>query len=100
MPEQAEDMIVRNLIEALEPAAPRSRSRRIVDGGVACFQHPAPEYQPGNDYLLPTLQAAGRAPNSMRRANGTFRRPIAVDKRAPISTLISAAEFGRREASN
>ena len=53
MAEQAEDMVVRNLIEALNRL--RDDIDRVELWTIALnhFQHPAPAYRPNNQYLLP-----------------------------------------------
>jgi hypothetical protein len=53
MAEQAEDMIVRNLIEALDRLHDDLDRVELWTAALGCFQHPAPEYQPGDHYLLP-----------------------------------------------
>jgi hypothetical protein len=60
MPEQTEDMIVRNLIEALSRLHHDLDRVELWTAALRCFQHPAPEYQPGNDYLLPTRKPPPR----------------------------------------
>jgi hypothetical protein len=53
MPEQAEDMIVRNLIEALDRLHDDLDRVELWTAALGCFQHPAPEYRPGDHCLLP-----------------------------------------------
>jgi len=53
MPEPAEDMIVRNLIEALNRLHEDLNRVELWTAALGCFQNPAPEYQPGEQYLLP-----------------------------------------------
>jgi hypothetical protein len=61
MPESPADAIVRNLIESLE------RLRRDLDrmelwtAALDRFQHPIPEYRPGDQHLL------GQQPNAARQ---------------------------------
>jgi hypothetical protein len=65
MPESPADAIVRNLIESLE------RLRRDLDRmelwteALDRFQHPIPEYRPGDQHLL------GRQSNAARRRRRT-----------------------------
>jgi hypothetical protein len=53
MAEQAADLVVRNLIQALDRL--RDDIDRVELWTIALnnFQHPAPEYGPNNQYLLP-----------------------------------------------
>lgn len=60
MPEQAEDVIVRNLIEALNRLNGDLDRLELWSAALRCFQLPAPEYQPGNEYLLPAREPAPR----------------------------------------
>ena len=53
MPEPAEDAVIDNLIEALERLREDLERVELWAGALGCFQDPAPEYQPGNQYLLP-----------------------------------------------
>ena len=53
-PEQAEDVIVRNLIEALNGLHRDLDRIELWTAALDCFRDPAPEYQASNDYLLPT----------------------------------------------
>jgi len=53
MSEHAEDMIVRNLIEALNRLHDDLDRVELWTAALGCFQQPAPGYQPGNHYLLP-----------------------------------------------
>lgn len=61
MPEPAEDMIVRNLIEALERLHEDIDRVELWTAALGYFQRPVPDYSSG-DYLLPTSnkQTAGR----------------------------------------
>ncbi len=52
MPEPAEDMIVRNLIEALERLREDLDRMELWTAALGCFQHPVPDYQPGDQHLL------------------------------------------------
>jgi hypothetical protein len=58
MMEHAEDMIVRNLIEALNRLREDLDRVELWTGALAHFQHPAPDYRPDGEYLLPTKKAA------------------------------------------
>jgi hypothetical protein len=53
MPEPAEDMIVRNLIEALDRLHDDLDRVELWTAALGCFQSPAPEYPAGDHYLLP-----------------------------------------------
>ena len=57
MPEPAEDLIVRNLIEALERLHEDLDRVELWTAALDCFQRPVPDYQPGERYLLPTQRA-------------------------------------------
>ena len=57
MPEPAEDMIVRNLIEALNRLHDDLDRVELWTAALGYFQSPAPEYQPGEPYLLPPQKA-------------------------------------------
>ncbi len=52
MPEPAEDMIIRNLIESLERLRGDIDRMELWAAALGCFQHPAPEYQPSDSHLL------------------------------------------------
>ena len=53
MPEQAEDMIVRNLTEALERLQQDLDRVELWTAALGCFQRPIPDYKPADDrYLL------------------------------------------------
>jgi hypothetical protein len=58
MTEHAEDMIVRNLIEALNRLHDDLDRVELWTAALSSFQQAAPEYQPGRDYLLPTPKSA------------------------------------------
>jgi hypothetical protein len=53
MLEPAEDMIVRNLIEALNRLHDDLDRVELWTAALGYFQSPAPEYQTGEPYLLP-----------------------------------------------
>jgi hypothetical protein len=52
MPEQAEDLIVRNLVEALERLHQDLDRVELWTEALGSFQRPVPEYQLGERYLL------------------------------------------------
>ena len=52
MPEAAEDVIVRNLIEALARLREDLDRMELWAEALGCFQHPVPEYRPGDQHLL------------------------------------------------
>jgi hypothetical protein len=60
MMEQAEDLIVRNLVEALDRLHDDLDRIELWTAALSCFQHPAPEYQPRNEHLLPTRKPPRR----------------------------------------
>ena len=60
MPEPAEDMIVRNLVEALERLHEDLDRVELWNAALGYFQGPVPDYQPGERYLLPTEQRRAR----------------------------------------
>jgi hypothetical protein len=61
MPEQAEELIVRNLIEALGRLHEDLDRMELWAVALGCFQHPVPEYQPGDQHLL---KSSRRSPKS------------------------------------
>jgi hypothetical protein len=52
MPEQAEDTIVRNLIEALERLREDLDRMELWTAALGSFQHPVPDYKPNDQQLL------------------------------------------------
>jgi hypothetical protein len=52
MPEPAEDVVIRNLIEALERLRDDIDRMELWTAALGCFQHPVPDYQPGDQHLL------------------------------------------------
>ena len=61
----AEELITRNLIEALDRLHEDLDRVELWTAALGCFAHPAPEYEPGEQYMLPPLgqpgpQRAGR----------------------------------------
>ena len=53
MPDQAEEMIVRNLIEALERLHEDLDRVELWTAALGCFQTAVPDYRPSDRYLLP-----------------------------------------------
>lgn len=49
---KAEDAIIDNLIEALDRLREDLDRVELWAGALGCFQDPALEYEPGNQYLL------------------------------------------------
>jgi hypothetical protein len=60
MPKHAEDMVVRNLIEALNRLHDDLDRVELWTAALSSFQQPAPEYEPDNVYLLPTRKPSRR----------------------------------------
>jgi hypothetical protein len=58
MPELAEDLIVRNLIEALNRLHDDLDRVELWTTALSHFQQPAPEYKAGSEYLLPIRKSA------------------------------------------
>jgi hypothetical protein len=54
MTEHAEDIVIRNLIEALNGLRDDLDRVELWTVMLTEFQHPAPEYRADNAYLLPT----------------------------------------------
>lgn len=52
MAEPAEDVIVHNLIDALERLREDLDKVELWAAALGHFQHPVPEYQPGSAYML------------------------------------------------
>jgi hypothetical protein len=52
MLERAEDIAVRNLLDALENLHRDLERVELWTAALGSFTHPAPEYQPGDRYLL------------------------------------------------
>ena len=59
-PEPAEDLIVRNLIEALNRLHDDLDRMELWTAALGCFQSQAAEYQPGDHYLLPAYKPPPR----------------------------------------
>jgi len=63
MPERAEDIAIRNLIEALDRLHQDLDRVELWTGALGSFQHPAPDYQPSDRHLLkPALSAKSDPP--------------------------------------
>jgi hypothetical protein len=61
MSEQAEEMIVHNLIEALDRLRDDLDRVELWTAALGCFQQPVPEYEPGDRYLL-SAKSDGQRP--------------------------------------
>lgn len=55
MAQPAEDMIMQNLIEAVERLREDLNKVELWAAALDSFKTPAPPYQPGDQYLLPPL---------------------------------------------
>ncbi len=66
MPEPAEDMIVHNLIEALERLREDMDRVELWTAALGCFQQPVPGYEPSERYLLSARSA--KSENARSRA--------------------------------
>jgi hypothetical protein len=64
MPEPAEDMIIRNLIESLERLRSDIDRMELWAAALGSFRHPAPEYQPSDRHLLKPPERPRRAHRS------------------------------------
>jgi hypothetical protein len=53
MSEMAEDMIVHNLIDALEHLREDLNRVELLVAALGQFQAPVPDYEPSNQYVLP-----------------------------------------------
>jgi hypothetical protein len=53
MPEPAEEVVIRNLIEALDRLHQDLDRVELWTAVLHSFQHPAPQYQPKGEYILP-----------------------------------------------
>ncbi|MGO9702537.1 MAG: hypothetical protein ACLPX7_25130 [Xanthobacteraceae bacterium] len=58
MPERAADMVVRNLIEALNRLHDDLDRVELWIVVLSSFEQPPPEYRPDSEYLLPLRKAA------------------------------------------
>jgi hypothetical protein len=63
MAAEAEELVTRNLIEALERLHEDLDRVELWTAALSCFIRPAPDYEPGEHYMLPPLgpQAPQRA---------------------------------------
>ena len=61
MPEPAEAMIIRNLIEALNRLHDDLDRVELWTAALGSFQHAVPEYRPGGEHLLPTEKPGARS---------------------------------------
>ncbi|MDR3422522.1 MAG: hypothetical protein P4L80_14990 [Xanthobacteraceae bacterium] len=57
MPEEPEDMIVRNLSEALNRLRDDLDRVELWTAALSHFQQPPPDYRPDSEYLLPQRKA-------------------------------------------
>ena len=60
MPEMAEDMIIHNLIEALEHLREDLERVELWAAALGQFRAPVPKYEPGNQYILPPAREPAR----------------------------------------
>jgi hypothetical protein len=60
MPAMAEDMIVHNLIEALEHLRQDLDRLELWAAALGQFRRPVPDYEPGNQYILPPAREPAR----------------------------------------
>jgi hypothetical protein len=56
----AEELIVHNLIDALERLREDLDKVELWATALGHFQHPVPEYQPGSEYMLPAVSGGPR----------------------------------------
>jgi len=56
---EAEDLITRDLIEALDRLDEDLDRVELWTAALGCFAYPAPEYEPGEQYMLPPLGQPG-----------------------------------------
>jgi hypothetical protein len=61
VPETAEDLVVRNLIETLNRIHADLERIELFMAALACFQEAVPQYEPGGDYRLPPGKQAARS---------------------------------------
>jgi hypothetical protein len=59
--ETAEDLVVRNLIEALSRIHADLERIEVWTAALACFQEAVPRYEPSCDHLLPARKPAARS---------------------------------------
>jgi hypothetical protein len=55
MPVEAEELVTRNLIEALKRLHEDLDRVELWTAALSCFIRPAPDYDPGEHYKLPPL---------------------------------------------
>jgi hypothetical protein len=60
MSDQAEDVIVHNLIDALERLREELDKVELWAAALGQFQAPIADYQPRNDYMLPPASLGGQ----------------------------------------
>jgi hypothetical protein len=58
MSESAEEVVVHNLIDALERLREELDRVELWTTALGYFEDPVPDYQPGNEYLLPAAAIA------------------------------------------
>ncbi len=86
MPEPAEDVIVRNLIEALERLHEDLDRMELWAAALGSFQHSIPDYRPGDRHLLkPLSEPPVAAPRALNR---TWVVRILPVEKALIGTAI------------
>lgn len=51
----AEELIARNLIEALDRLHEELERVELWTAALTCFLHPAPAYEPSDQHMLPSL---------------------------------------------
>ena len=74
MPEPAEEMIVRNLMEALDRLHEDMDRVELWTAALGCFQQPVPGYEPNNRYLLSAAKS-GSAKSVSAKSEHDKRRP-------------------------
>ena len=67
MPEQTEEVVARKLVEALERLHEDLDRVELWTAALSCFQRPALDYEPGEQYALPPF--ARPAPSKPGRAD-------------------------------
>ncbi len=66
MPELAEDVIVHNLIEALEHLREDLKRVELWVTALGQFQAPVPDYEPSDQYVLPPAEEPTRTRTRVR----------------------------------
>ena len=61
VPDTAEDLVFRNLIEALNRIHADLERIEVWTAALACFQEAVPRYEPSCDHLLPARKPAARS---------------------------------------